>query len=62
MCELSSESGSSVSSELMARRRDVKRVLRFEMAAEEVIDAKYEDMVAVSALSLSQIFLLLKPE
>lgn len=46
MCELSSESGSSVSSELMARRREVKRVLRLEMAAEEVIEAKYEDIVA----------------
>lgn len=37
----------------MARRRDVKRVLRFEMAAEEVMEAKYEDMVTPSAESVS---------
>jgi hypothetical protein len=41
--ELSSLSGSSASSpEVMARRREFSRVPRFEMAADDLSDAKYE--------------------
>jgi hypothetical protein len=40
MCDWSSSSGSSTSSEVRARRMEVKRVLRVEMAEEEVKEEK----------------------
>lgn len=49
MCEQSSFSGSSVSSpEEIARRKEFNRVLKFDIAFEEVNDEKYDVMIGSS--------------